>query len=760
MKNNKKWFVKIFSCLLIVFTFFVMHVSAETHVAEDKGAKPCDYLANGAVYQANKPAGIWGTAADGTTITAQLYSRSTMIAESSVTASNGEWKLALPGQEGSYTTYSIRLLENGTKMAEYSDILFGEVWLSAGQSNMQLQLYNSYGGVEMMKTADDTYLRVFQAVSKPEISGGISSPAEDIEGEWIMGDSSDVGSVSAVAYNFAVGLRSELDVPIAILETSLGSTPIEAWISKEMVNTNPKLYTELQFLGVYETEALDYSDMGAMYYSKIAPLSKTGIAGVIWYQGESNASRASIYAMQLDLLKEKWGEAFGFENDTMPFVFTQLAPYSFAKSSDQMLLTEMMDQMSEFYREHETTVAMITNYDLSLQYTDTLKGTVQAVIHPTVKKPIGERMVLAAMGLVYGGKEATAPTLLSCEIIDGIAVLKFSHVGEGLKLIDESLDALGFALCDANGVWVNATAEIINRNTVFVYSSLMQNPLYVSYAYCDMNTDANLCASNGIPAAPFSTNSNSGFGSRSYLNCDEEVFVVTSYETVNKEVGHAEYQSLWTFVNRSKISFDNSYCEQGTASVKVDYEAGMNEVIAGIDLREANQYSVTDGLKGIKMLCVKMSNAENRDKEIRLSLITTDSITVFSEAQTLKAKADFDTLIFDLTRLYYENGAMVPYPAKICENMAAICFYIGDVKKGTVWIDDIKLGVDNYWEPDLQSLMNKLGIQKEYASVVNKEGKNEMNVDIVGVVVAAVVLIIVISTICVVTKRKKNAISN
>lgn len=744
------------SCVFVVLVFSILKVSAETHVTGAKSVTSCDYLADGAVYQANKPACIWGTADDGTVIAAQLYSGSTMVAESSATASDGEWELKLPGQEGSYTAYSIRLFVDGTEIAEYSDILFGEVWLSAGQSNMQLKLYNSYGGVEMMKAADDAYLRVFQAVSQPEIVGGISSPAVDIDGSWTMGDTNDVGGVSAVAYNFALGLRGELDVPVAILETSLGSTPIEAWISKEMVNADSELYDKMESFGVYKTEALSYTDMGAMYYSKIAPLSHTGISGVIWYQGESNVKRASIYAMQLDLLKEKWGEAFGFENDSMPFIFTQLAPYSFSSSDDQMLLTEMMDQMSAFYSEHETTVAMITNYDLSLQYTDTLPNTVQAVIHPTVKKPIGERMASAAMGLVYGGEEATAPTLSSCEIIDGIAILTFSHVGEGLALSDESLGVLGFALCNENGMWVNATAEIINSNTVFVYSNFMKNPLYVSYAYCDMNTDANLCASNGIPAAPFSTGGPSGLGSRSYLNCDEELFVVSSFDTVNKEVGHAEYQSLWTFASRSNISFDSSYCKQGTASVKVEYVDGTSEVTAGIDLRDANEYSVTDGLKGIKTLSVKMSNADNRDKVIRFSLITNDYITVFSEEQTLEAKADFDTLMFDLTNLYYENGAMVPYPAKICENMAALCFHIGDEKAGTIWIDDIKMGVDDYWEPDLQALMDKLGIEKEYKSDVDKDGKKESSI---GVVVVIIILIIAFITtiviICVIVKRKR-----
>ena len=64
--------------------------------------------------------------------------------------------------------------------------------------------------------------------------------------------------------------------------------------------------------GVYQTEATAYKDLGAMYYSKIAPLSHLNITGVIWYQGETNVGqgRAALDERQLDLLKEKWGEAF------------------------------------------------------------------------------------------------------------------------------------------------------------------------------------------------------------------------------------------------------------------------------------------------------------------------------------------------------------------------------------------------------------------------------------------------------------------
>ena len=734
---------------LVFASLYLLPVSAKSYTIGNKNIEICDYFADGAVYQANKPVGIWGTADDGTVITAQLFQGSTIVAETSTTASDGKWELELAGQKGGYTAYTIKLSVDGTEIAECSDILFGEVWLAAGQSNMQLRLFDTLDGVESLKKADNPYLRIYQANYLSELGGTLSAPAMDIEGRWIQGDKSHVGAVSAVAYYFALGLQEELDVPVAVLETSLGSTPIEAWLSKEMVDTDAELRAKLEGLGIYKTEAVTYTDMGAMYYGKVAPLSHAGIAGVIWYQGESNAKRASIYAREMDLLKEKWGEAFGFENDSMPFVFTQLAPYSFSTSYDQMLLTEMMDQMTSFYKDHESTTAMITNYDLSLQYKDTLPDSVRAVIHPTVKKPIGERMTIAAMGLVYGKKEATAPILSTCEFRDGVAVLTFSHVGDGLKLCEESLGVLGFALGNESGAWVNASAEIINHNTVFVYSNLMQNPCYVSYAYCDMNTDANLCAGNGIPAAPFSTGGNSGLGTRNYLNCDEDIFVVTGFETMGKEVGQGEYQSLWNYTERSKTSFDNKHRAQGTASVKVEYKEGTGSAVAGIDLWEASKYSVTSGLKGIKSLSVKMSNGDRREKSIRLCIKSSDGSVAFSEEQVLSAKADFDTIVFDLTNLYLDSGVNVPYPEKVSSSMVGLSIYIDDTKAGTVWIDDIKLGVDDYWEPDFQALLDNLGIKKETMEVEDGFKINR------SIIIGSCVLFVLIIGACVTIGRLK-----
>ena len=656
---------------------------------------PSQYLQDGAVYQAEESVSVWGTAACGMQVKAELYdSCGTLLGTDNVTVAESElgvseWEVKLPAQEASYSEYTIKVYANNQLVRECSNILFGEVWLASGQSNMQLALKDTYKGDEQIANANDEYVRVYRTVDKPEGDGARNTEATDVSGTWYIANEEGIGYVSAISYHFATELREELDVPVAVLQAACGSTPIEAWITKDMVDTNGDLKSAMTAYGTYKENATAFTDLGAMYNSKIAPLTHAKIKGVIWYQGETSVKRADIYADQLDLLKEKWGEAFGFKNDSMPLVFTQIAPYIYIndKDTNQSYFAGMMNAMKEFYNRNTDTASMLTIYDVSLRYED---HVLPQAIHTTVKKPVGERFALGAMGLAYNKAEATAPILENYSIEDNKVVLNFEHVGEGLQVVgQESDDVLGFAICGENGIWVNATANITGKNTVEVYSDFVTEPKHVSYAYCDMNTDANLCASNGIPAAPFSTGGIFGFGSRSYLNCDEDIFVTTGLTSG----GSGAYQNLWTILNRNAtVAYDSENRAQGIASVKGNYEAGSGEVQIGMDLTTASTYSITPGLSGIGKLSVKIKNGDVRQKAIRLSLVDTTGTVAYTSAQILESGADFTTLVFDLTVLYSADGTSIAGATTVCSNMRKLSVCVADEEAGTVWIDDIKLG--------------------------------------------------------------------
>lgn len=741
-----------------------LSVSAQTHTVGTISVQTCYYLADHAVYQSEKPFGIWGTADGKATITAELYNGSKKVASATAKTSGGAWSLELPGQKGGYTPYSIKLTVNGETVGTYQDILFGELWLASGQSNMQLRLRDSEGGLDELAQVKDSNLRFFQTGGQPNGSNAVTKEAMDVVGVWKIANNGDLlRDISTVAYYFAKELRKEVNVPVAVVETSMGSTPIEAWLSEEILNSDANLSAALKSAGVIKSTYEKFTDVGTMYLGKILPLSHLSIKGTIWYQGESNAGRPELYAREMELLQENWSELFGFKDHSMPFIYTQLAPYTFSGDTQRIKLTGMMDAMREYYEKHSDVAAMVTIYDLSLQYTDTTAAS-PAVIHPTVKKPVGERMAAAAKGLVYGKEEATAPILKDCKIEKGIATLTFDHVGGGLKTVDGAKDVLGFALCAKNGTWVNADATITGKDTVQVSSRLVHEPLYVSYAYNTMNTDGNLACGAGIPAAPFSTGGVGGLGARSYLNCEDDLFVVTSFETTSldnglSEVGHAEYQNPWTVLKRSKVSYDTENKAQGAASVKMEYTAGESDAIAAMNLRAAGMNSYTIGLQNIKTMTVKVKNGDDRAKKVRLRLTTYDGSDLVSAPCDLEANADFTLMYFDLSKLYASDGTLNERSLAMSAKMIGLGVCVEDTQDGTVWIDDFKLGVDTLWVPGTDLPGDQEGKTEETVSKTEKD-KGGLPLEALIAIPAAVVVAagIVVAAVLISKKKNKNAV--
>ena len=125
------------------------------------------------------------------------------------------------------------------------------------------------------------------------------------------------------------------------------------------------------------------------------------------------------------------------------------------------------------------------------------------------------------------------------------------------------------------------------------------------------------------------------------------------------------------------------------------------ETIFGMDLKQASKYSLTVGLKGIKTFSARMKNGDARNKNVRLCIMTTDGVKAFTASKTLSANANFEMLVFDLRKLYTENGATLDNADLLLEKTVNLMFYMTDPQAGTVWVDDLKMGVDDYWKPNI-----------------------------------------------------------
>jgi sialate O-acetylesterase len=234
----------------------------------------------------------------------------------------------------------------------------------------------------------------------------------------------------------------------------------------------------------------DQNQPSVLYNGMIAPLLPYTVKGATWYQGESNAERASQYRSLMKTLIQSWRA--DWSSGDFPFLIVQLAPYmSIAAEpgeSDWAALREAQMQVSRDLP--GVGVAVITDVGDEKD------------VHPTQKKPVGERLALAARKLAYGENiVAFGPTFRSASVEKGKLVVSFDNVGQGLEVHGDRLS--GFAIAGADRKFVNADAAIVGQRVV-VSSPKVAAPAYVRFGWANYPV-VNLWNADGLPASPFRT---------------------------------------------------------------------------------------------------------------------------------------------------------------------------------------------------------------------------------------------------------------
>lgn len=173
---------------------------------------------------------FWGTAAPGESVTVTLGDLSVRT----VADANGRWSTVMDLSR--FDRGPCVLTVCGENRLTVKDVLVGEVWLAAGQSNMEFPLLFTTGADREIAESADPALREFRVARNAS-----DSPAEDCKGEWVVAAPETSGKFSAVAYYFAKNLRKALGVPVGIVNASVGGTPIEVWTSPAALDTVPEL---------------------------------------------------------------------------------------------------------------------------------------------------------------------------------------------------------------------------------------------------------------------------------------------------------------------------------------------------------------------------------------------------------------------------------------------------------------------------------------------------------------------------------------
>lgn len=666
---------------------------------------------SGMIFQQDKPISVWGTAEAGDTVTAELTKEGASAPVETLSPvtvdENGNWKVTFNALEGGYDSYSIKLTNkdgDGQVRSEkvLSDILIGEVWVSAGQSNMALPVNDDSQKDSILANATNNDIRFYIEPSYPIAEGEKQplTPVDSVAGAyWGAGDDAlAVQSLSSVGYAFAVQMQEALDVPVGILHTATGGTVIEAWISREAVDSDEIYKKFLDDNDKYCDEnwwPTQANRQSALYNQKIGPLKGYNVAGTIWYQGESNSSEPEIYDRALGLLQQDWSNLFGFTEEKMPFIFAQLAPHYYSATkgmSASTYLAYTAESMSKAWAANPDTMGQIAIYDLPLTYNKG-NGDSASAIHPTTKTPVGQRMAAAAINMVYGGEgETTSPVYKSMEIKGSSIEITFDHVGkDGLKIGNDAINLQGFAIAGDDGVFVNAKASITGKNTVKVWSEGVAAPKNVTYAFTTFNMAGNLAGSDGFAAIPFRTTTDTVdsklFHGNDWIYADGEVWAASD-STVKFE--EATFRDLWTVAeNGATHSYDTAVKAEGKASLKVAY-AGSTATIAPV----LGKYrSLENQFENFGVLTAQLKNPDSRAKQLKLVLQSGGKTYTAGEAVTLAAGSDFTRYDFSLTNLTDADGMTAADVQTILKNVTALQFVVTDTAAGSVYLDDIGFAV-------------------------------------------------------------------
>jgi len=665
----KKSISVVMALVLMMCTLAVGYAATET------SAKLYPFYGDSMVFRQQKEAVLAGTAAPGSRITAELTdSKGTIIRKAeAVTPENGVFEVGFTAPAGGFEEYSISLYENGRLSDRLSGVVFGEVWLASGQSNMEYVLAADINWPQMCEAGDfgTQNVRFLYVPSIPE-GGMTATPRETLSGcMWIKGGTNEIGCVSAVAYYFANKLAEDINMPVGIISNALGGSYISTWISKAKIDSDEVATNYLRRINRYHTET-DYisgditptNGMCGNYNVKIYPLRRFKLSGMIWYQGEtdlfSNCNYGE-YGEMIKLLQEENTETFGYDDGLLPFIFTNIASYNYPDSirAEQDFNAEFADIQNALPESR----ALSTISDVSLSFLGA------GSIHPNTKQPVGERMAVCAENLVYGGEgEYTSAVVDKVSIKENAVEVTFKNVGSGLICDGKVLK--DFAVCGKDGIYYKAEAEIISADTIRIHSDLVENPVSATYAISIVNNRANLWSGNNgekfMPVCPFITDRNySGnyYYEMPWTDCDSNQF----WRLATNDSSIGEYD-IWQTENCSAaVSEDAAYKGDGGLSVtsvnrsfsvyeRFYLENGRNDIEFTEESTDWSRY---------KTLSFRVRNNGSKDIKLKSVAISVGNITqacptVNGEDEigcTIPADGEWHEVVLNLNRMYLFGNA-------------------------------------------------------------------------------------------------------
>ncbi len=495
--------------------------------------KLADYIKTRNIYednmilQRNKPVYIDGVCQNINLAKAYLYKNDECLQEKDVTINDDEWNVTFDAVSDYSDVYKI-VIDGDNGSITMNNILFGDVFLFSGQSNMwkEVSYYAStdsdYSRGNVEKHLTDK-IRVMY--TKGSSCYGETNPTYDAAHKDSWRDFSTYANVSplpAVAFSAATKLYEETGIPIGIIANAYPGSYISCWMPNtgiDACNANRnKNFNERNW-----------------YNGRIYPIRNLKLSGIFWYQGEADSAttyHSPQYDYYMDMMPKMinhWRELF--VDDTLPFYYVQLCRLGDTTDVNNPNSTANGEV---YIKQAQTDIAINSNNNDNIGIVGTLDiygrydypqtendANCRNDIHPGQKRLIGERLADFALKNIYGKNVfTTGPMFKSAEVNNGKVIITYNCNGK-LKIMDKTQyadsvtdeeiatgeinpDELNeFEVAGTDNVWYTANADITSDNQVTVYSDKVPNPTQVRYAYSPYPEAPNLTDDSNLPSYVF-----------------------------------------------------------------------------------------------------------------------------------------------------------------------------------------------------------------------------------------------------------------
>ena len=445
------------------------------------------------VLQQEKPLNVWGTADAGEPVYVKVGNHTAKT----IADAEGNWSVRLEPLEAS--AKPVKFIVKGKKnKIELSDVLVGEVWLASGQSNMEYSMNNHPHYAKPRQGDPDRLLHEYEQASNPMIR--LLYVRKDLKCDtlptsgWQKINRESLKPFSAAAYFFAKALQDSLKVPVGILSSSWGGTPIETWTPAEMYRNSPL------FSGQMEGNKLRTNDetVGWRYEKMIAPIAPMTLRGFLWYQGETNliGGDTDIYTEKMRLLVEGWRKAW--DDSLLPVYYVQISPMLYTGRKADVVPKTWQD-LPRFWDAQARCMdviphtGMVVTTDIPEDLSD---------IHPPYKWLVGERLAKWALHHTYGRKDIVCcgPTLRTIRTEGDSLVVEFGNIGSGLVTRDGKAPDWFYAYTKKKRFGrVNAT---LHDNKIYISRNGLPRHTVLRFGW-DETAQPNLMNLEGLPALPF-----------------------------------------------------------------------------------------------------------------------------------------------------------------------------------------------------------------------------------------------------------------